>query len=65
MLTITKNKVSMPRTTWDEKKMDTYYSKLIEAIEDREQLLQAKEEATEFFDFREYHSKRMKEINNV
>lgn len=65
MLKIKNNNVLIPLSLWNELKGDLYFNELIEALEDRQDLLEAKKEATEFFDFREYDSKRLATINNV
>jgi hypothetical protein len=57
--------VLIPVTVWNELKNDFYFNELIEALEDRQDLLDAKQAATEFLDFREYDAKRMEAINNV
>ena len=54
MLNIKNNNVLIPLALWNELKSDLYFSELITAIEDRQELMEAKEEATEFFDFREF-----------
>ncbi|OGU40663.1 MAG: hypothetical protein A2X61_16420 [Ignavibacteria bacterium GWB2_35_12] len=63
MLKIKNNNVLIPIAVWDDLKKDQYFNELIEAFEDRLDLLDAQKEATEFFDFREYDNKRLKEIN--
>ena len=65
MLQIKKNNVLIPIVIWNELKKDSYFNELIEALEDRLELIEAKKEATEFFDFRLYDEQRLKEINNV
>lgn len=65
MLKIKNNNVLIPLSLWDELKSDLYFHELIEALEDRQDLLEAKAKATEFFDFSEYDAKRMAAINNV
>jgi hypothetical protein len=65
MLKIKNNNVLIPLNLWNELKDDLYFNELIEALEDRQDLLEAKKEATEFFDFREYDSKRLEAIKNV
>ena len=44
MIQTTKTKVIFSRKTWDYLKSDDYYREVIEAIEDREDLLKAIEE---------------------
>ncbi|ROL60194.1 hypothetical protein D9V86_09660 [Bacteroidetes/Chlorobi group bacterium ChocPot_Mid] len=65
MLQIKNENVLIPVTVWNELKNDFYFNELIEALEDRQDLLDAKQAATEFLDFREYDAKRMEAINNV
>jgi len=65
MLKIKNNNVLIPLAVWNDLKKSLYFNELIEALEDREELLQAKKEATEFFDFREYDRQRMQKIQNV
>ncbi len=65
MLNIKNNNVLIPLALWNELKSDLYFSELITAIEDRQELMEAKEEATEFFDFREFDAKRMESLLNV
>lgn len=59
MLKIKNDNVLIPIALWNDLKNDLYFNELIEALEDRQDLIDAKEEATEFLDFREYDSKRM------
>jgi len=65
MLKIKNNNVLIPLALWNELKKDLYFSELIEALEDRQDLLEAKKEVTEFFDFREYDTKRMAIFQNI
>lgn len=65
MLKIKDNNVQIPISLWEELKNDFYFNELIEALEDRQDLLNAKQEADEFFDFREYDEQRLQEIKNV
>jgi len=65
MLKIKNDNVLIPLALWTELKNDLYFNELIEALEDRQDLLEAKKEAREFFDFREYDAKRMKEMTDV
>lgn len=62
MLKTKNNHVLIPIAVWNELKKDLYFSELIEAFEDRQDLLDAKQQATEFLDFREYDLKR-KQLN--
>jgi uncharacterized protein (DUF1919 family) len=63
MIQTTKNKVIFSRKTWNELKADDYYKELIEAIEDREDLLKSIEETEYVVDFKEYDKKRRAKIN--
>lgn len=49
MLKIQNENVLIPVTVWNDLKRDYYFNELIEALEDRQDLLDAKQEATEFF----------------
>ena len=57
-MTKTKDKVTFSRHTWDELYKIDYYREVLEAIEDRESLRKAKENADGFISFREYDAKR-------
>jgi len=63
MIKVNKNTVTFSRKTWDELKEDNYFSELIEAIEDREELLKAIEETEYFVDFDEYDKERRAKMN--
>ena len=65
MLKIKNDNVLIPIALWNDLKNDLYFNELIEALEDRQDLIDAKQEATEFLDFREYDSKRMEVMKNV
>jgi hypothetical protein len=65
MFKIKNNNVLIPISVWNDLKNDLYFNELLEALEDRQDLLDAKHEATEFLDFNEYDSQRMKAIKNV
>jgi hypothetical protein len=54
----TKNKISFSRVTWEELYKIDYYREVLEAIEDRESLREAKAKAENFISFREYDTKR-------
>jgi hypothetical protein len=60
MLKIKNNNVLIPIILWNELKGDLYYNELIEAIEDREALMEAKAKTEYFVDLEEYHKERMK-----
>lgn len=65
MLKVKNDNVLIPLALWEELKNDFYFQELIEVLEDRQELLESKKEASEFFDFDEYDAKRMAEIVNV
>jgi len=65
MLKIKNNNILIPLPVWEELKKNLYFNELIEALEDRQELLEAKESATEFFDFREYDKNRLIAMKNV
>jgi len=65
MLKIKNNNVLIPIAVWNDLKNDLYFNELLEALEDRQDLIDTKKEATEFLDFREYDAKRMESIIDV
>ena len=65
MLQIKNDNVLIPVTLWNELKDDLYFRELIEALEDRQELIEAGNEAEVFFDFNEYDAQRMARIKNV
>jgi len=65
MLKTMNNNVLIPIAVWNDLKVDLYFGELIEALEDRQELLDAKLESTDFLDFREYDQKRMDSMTNV
>lgn len=62
MIQTTKNKVILSRETWEELKHSDYFKELIEVIEDREQLRDAKQKSKpeETMSFRDYDRRRRK-----
>ncbi len=62
-MTKTKTKISFSRNTWDELYRIDYYREVLEAIEDREALREAKSKAEDFISFKEYDTKRRQQIN--
>ncbi len=58
MITIDKEKVHIPRKTWDRISKDDYYRELIETLIDSEDLLDAQESDSEFVSLRDYDRKR-------
>jgi hypothetical protein len=63
MIEVSKNKVMFSRNTWDTLKENDYFREIIDAIEDREELLEAEKETKTLSDFREYDKKRRLKIN--
>ncbi|MDQ1265293.1 MAG: hypothetical protein QG635_443 [Bacteroidota bacterium] len=63
MIQTTKNRVIFSRKTWDYLKADDYYKEIIEAIEDREELLKSIDETEYIVDFREYDKNRKAKMN--
>ena len=63
MIEIAEDKVTFSRKTWDDLQSDDYYNELIEAIIDREDLLQSIEETEYIVDFKEYDKKRRESMN--
>jgi len=63
MIEIDDDKVIFSRKTWEDLKSDNYYREVIEAIEDREDLLKAIEETEYVVDFKEYDKKRRAKMN--
>jgi len=63
-MTITKDKVTFSRKTWEELRKDEYTREVIELIEDSESLIKAKKETKYMIDLDEYHKKRLAR-NNV
>ena len=57
-MTITEETVTFSRDAWDELYSIDYYREVLEAIEDRESLREAKLQADEFVSFREYDRNR-------
>lgn len=62
-MTITKDKVTFSRKTWEELRADVYTREIIELIEDREAFIKAKKETKYFVDLDEYHKNRIAKIN--
>ncbi|MBI5326091.1 MAG: hypothetical protein HZB41_12605 [Ignavibacteriae bacterium] len=58
MITIAKDNVTIPRTTWDRLRKDDYFNELIENLIDSEELADAIENTHELIDLREYDRKR-------
>ena len=58
MITIDKDKITIPRKSWDRIKKDDYYRELIEVLIDSEDLLDAQESDNEFTSLRDYDKKR-------
>jgi hypothetical protein len=60
MITIDKDKITIPRKTWDKFKNNYYYKELIENLMDSEELTEAIDNSKELIDLREYDRKRRK-----
>jgi hypothetical protein len=58
MITISKDKVTIPRKTWDKLNRNFYYKELIENILDSEEQSEAMKNSTELIDLRDYDRKR-------
>lgn len=65
MLKIKNDNILIPVKIWEELKRDLYFSELIEAIEDRQELIESQNESSDFSDFRDYDEKRMSKLNNA
>jgi hypothetical protein len=63
MIEISKNKVIFSRNTWDALKTDVYFREIIDAIEEREELLEAVRSTKKLSEFREYDKKRRSKLN--
>jgi hypothetical protein len=63
MIEISKDKVIFSRNTWDTLKADIYFREIIDAIEEREELLEAERNTKKLSEFREYDKKRKSRIN--
>lgn len=65
MITYEKDRVIIPRKTWDKYKKDDYFKELFEVLQDSEELDIAIENSTEMIDLRDYDRKRReREIQN-
>jgi hypothetical protein len=58
MITIEKERVILPRKTWDRLRNDEYFEEFIQNILDTETLLDAMENDNDFMDIREYDKQR-------
>ncbi|MBM2815386.1 MAG: hypothetical protein HW421_2148 [Ignavibacteria bacterium] len=58
MITVEKERVILPRKTWDRLRKDEYFEELIQNILDTETLLDAMENDNDFMDIREYDRQR-------
>jgi hypothetical protein len=63
MLEIKDNFVQIPLSLWDELKNDLYFKELIEALEEKQELLIAEKETEYFVDYDEYRKKRLQNMN--
>ena len=60
MITVEKDRVVLPRTSWDRLKNNRYYNELLENFIDSEELIEAIEKSKELIDLREYDRARRK-----
>ncbi len=58
MISISKNNVTIPRTTWDKLRKNSYFNELIENLLDSEELSDAIKHTDELIDLRKYDRKR-------
>ena len=65
MITIDKDKITIPRKTWDRYKNNYYNKELIENLMDSEELTEAIDNSTELIDLRDYDRKRRNELLEV
>ena len=63
MMITTEDTISFSRETWEELKNDSYFQELIEVIEDREALREAKNETESFVDYDAYRKTRMAKMD--
>ena len=59
MLQIQNDNILIPIAFWNELKSNDSFKELISVIEARQELIELQSEELEFFDFREYDSKRI------
>lgn len=65
MITFEKDKVIIPRTSWDKLKNNSYYHELIEVLIDSEELQDAIDNSKEMIELREYdRNRRMINVQN-
>ncbi|HPO62669.1 MAG TPA: hypothetical protein PK762_06255 [Candidatus Kapabacteria bacterium] len=58
MIEIEKEKVTLPRDTWDRLRSDYYFDEIIQNILDSETILDAMENDNDFMEIREYDKLR-------
>ena len=58
MIEITDDKVIFSKETWEDLKADDYYKQIIEAIEDREDLLNGIQDTEYIGNFKQFDRKR-------
>ena len=63
MITIEKDRVIIPRATWEKLQDSNYYNEIIEAIEDLETYYSEKDETHEYIDYEDYRNNRLTTIN--
>lgn len=65
MITFEKDKVIIPRKSWDKLNKSSYYHELIEVLIDSEELQDAINNSTEMIDLKEYdRNRRIKNVQN-
>jgi len=62
-MVLTENEVTFSRELWEELKNDDYFHELIDIIEDRDALREAKKETEYFMDYEEYRKSRLAKLN--
>lgn len=60
MIQIEKDKVILPRKSWDRLKENKYYSEILENFIDSEELIEAIENSVELLNLRDYDLERRK-----
>ena len=65
MIQISKTKVVIPVSTWNELKSSDYFKELIEVLEDSIDFEKAKKDTKSFVDYRTYSKRRKSKVKNV
>ena len=63
MMQTTEDTITFSRNTWEELRNDSFFQELIEIIEDREHLEEAKNSTEYFVDLEDYHQQRISKSN--